>query len=182
MVPRSTAHPVGADPGRSAPPPGNLGRLLIGSESLLAYARLRYAASPQSNCGPWSSRSRRPQSVSARWASSSGRRRPPVRGAPTKSRRVVVKNVDRRTLHLSSPNSADKNPMTMLLLSEALRVLECHAQTPQPWYRRAVPIEHGGFSEDWVVRGVCRTEPKADRLGSPRRLRSPRAVGTLAWV
>ena len=41
--------------------------------------------------------------------------------------------------------------MTMLLLSEASRVLEHHAQSSQPWDRRTVPIERG-FSEDWVVR------------------------------
>ena len=51
--------------------------------------------------------------------------------------------------------------MTMLLVSEALRVLERHAQSPQPWDRRAVSIERG-FSEDWVVRAFV--EPNQEPI------------------
>src|SRR5512142_3314416 len=49
-----------------------------------------------------------------------------------------------------TPPSADKNPMTIGHLSEASRILERQAESPQPWDWRAVPIERG-FSEYWVV-------------------------------
>jgi hypothetical protein len=42
---------------------------------------------------------------------------------------------------LKTPISAAKNSMTMLRLSEILRVLEFQAQSTQPWDRRAVSIE-----------------------------------------
>ncbi len=53
--------------------------------------------------------------------------------------------------------------MTMVLLSEALRILEFQAQSAQPWDRRAVPIQRG-FTENWVVRSFIEPNQKSVAL------------------
>ena len=52
--------------------------------------------------------------------------------------------------------------MTLLLLSEALRILEDHSQSTQPWDWRAFPIQPG-FADNGVV--CAFVKPNHDPLG-----------------